>query len=154
MSGICSVSWLLISLVVSLLTASTGREITDGKALTVYHYGSMPILSNHCSQVGCKPPQTQCCLGLLCSTRLQWNFHYFQRGCSFLGGPRHVSAPTMCKYVCISVCTCQGVCVLLLARFVNKFCACGFCKCAFFAQNCTSHGFPSHVISHGCNLRG
>ncbi|KAJ4938471.1 hypothetical protein JOQ06_003090, partial [Pogonophryne albipinna] len=35
--------------------------------------------------------QTQRCLGLLCSTRLR-NFIIF-RGCSFLGGPHHVSAP-------------------------------------------------------------
>lgn len=45
--------------------------------------------------------QEQHCLILLCSTRLQRNFHYFQSCCSFLGGPRHVSAPSMRKYVSV-----------------------------------------------------
>lgn len=62
--------------------------------------------------------------------RLQRNFHYFQRGCSFLGGPRHVSAQSMCKYVCIWVCMCQG-CALLPACFAIKFRPCGFASVHF-----------------------
>lgn len=63
----------------------------------------------------------------LCRVGQQWNFHYFQSGCSVLGGPCHVSALRMCKYVCASECVhVSQLCVLLFAYCVNRFCPCGF----------------------------
>lgn len=75
-----------VSLSVSPPGASTSRVITevllrfffffplpDGKAATVYHYGSRPALSNRCSQVGCKPllcrrgTASACCVAPGCS---------------------------------------------------------------------------------------
>lgn len=125
-----------VSLSVSPPGASTSRVITEVLLRAFFFYFTPPprrkscnclsLWLTACAQQPLQPGgmqaslvSTRHCLGLLRSTRLQRNVHYFQRGCSFLGGPRHVSARSMCKYACVRVCICRGVCTLLLARFLR-----------------------------------
>lgn len=97
------------------------------QTVTVYHHGSLPALSNHCSQVGCNMPpyRLSCVDAALPRPAVQHQaaaeFSLFsKRGCSFLGGPRHVSALRVCVNMCVS----EGVCVIGSLCLV----ACTFCE--------------------------
>ena len=129
----------------------------DGK--TVYHRGALPALNNRCSQVGSEPP-----LALLCR-RSAASACCAAPGCSGIFIIFKEAAPSwvvlaMCRPgVCVNMCVPKCVCVrefvscCLHALWINSV-RVALRACVFFAQNCTSHGFPPHVISHGCNLRG
>lgn len=127
----------------------------DGKTATVYHYGSLPVLSNHCSQVGCEPllcrrgTASACCAAPGCSGI----FIIFKEA-----APSWVvlamCRPGLCVNMCVSECVCvrEFVPCCLHVLWINSVRV--VLQACVFAQNCTSHGFPSHVISHDCNLRG
>lgn len=110
----------LMSVVVSPPEVSTGTVITevslrffvlfffsDGKTATVYHYGSLPVLSNHCSQVGCEPllcrrgTASACCAAPGCSGI----FIIFKEA-----APSWVvlamCRPGLCVNMCVSECVC------------------------------------------------
>lgn len=146
--------------VVFLLFFWGGGFSADGCSEAPYHYSALRLLCVY-SAARCDLSllpwslgQEQHCLILLCSTRLQRNFHYFQSCCSFLGGPRHVSAPSMHKYVSVWVCMCvrEFVSCCLHIFWINFIYVAS--QVYIFAKSSTSHRFPPQLISHSCILWG
>lgn len=129
-----------------------------GKIVHIYHYGLLLVLSNHCSQVGCKllyTPQCRRSTGSACCA---------EPSCSGIFIIFKEAAPSwvvlaMCRpLACVNMCVSECVQVSEFVSHCLHFLWINFIHVALqvcvFAQNCTSHGLHSHVISHGCILRG
>lgn len=149
----------LMSVIVSLLKHSPEQRsqssffLPDGKSVTVYHYGSLSALSNRCSQVGCKPPcgcgdASACCAAPGC----RGIFIIFKEAASSW------VVLAMCQpRVWVNMCLCECACVMQFGPCCLHILWISFAHVALqasiFAQNCTSHRLPFHLIIHGSNLQ-
>lgn len=125
--------------------------------LQLNHYDSLPALTTAAGwdATPCRFSSVDAALpGPTVQHQAAVEFSLFSKRLFLLGWSSPCVGPKKCKYVCVWACVyvCEFVSCCLHILWIN------FVRVALqvraFAQNCTNHGIPSHVISHGCILRG
>ncbi len=153
-------------IVVSLLTASTGGEITEDSLRFFSRWKNCNCLSLWLSARTQQPLQPggmqasidSCVDPALPRPAVQHQtaaeFSLFSKRLLLLGWSSPMCRPRVSVNMCVSECVRVGEFVSCCLHVLWIHFVLVALQVCIFAQNCSSHGFPSRIISHGCNLGG